>query len=1113
MALGCARFCGLVIGSDRLRSWRLISLVVVLGLIGSVFAPLPAYAQTPDEDACLDRADGKNPIYDKDPNDPIIYGTPKSDHICGSSGRDIIIGGLLDDDIYGGGGNDLIIGGHGTDRLVGQSGNDWLRGGDNEDINIGGPGNDTVSFADVTPVGGDEPRGVRVNLQTGTADIGNWDIPDYGFRDTLNGVEDVVGSAFNDKVITPAGSQETTVYGGPGDDELRGTGGNDHLHGEQGLDTCYNEVDPATCESPGPQVTRTGAAVYGATHGADRGIVVLGTDGPDNFLFAKPGSQQVRVTGGALESDGAHCTGPGPVNCMLDANDDARYVVVWGGDGTDAVTFADAFQLGPGELKESGINAGTVDVNGGDARDVLKGALEDEVLFSGESGDDVLTGGPGADALISEGTGADTVHAGAGDDQIVTDNACAGHHFWGEGDRDIIGFARQSSLPNEPDLPNESIKVGVDAQLGGGGTSGQARAIRADGSVLGNCVSSTLYSGSEVLEGTEQHDVLRGGSGDDTIWGRDSSDDVSGGGGADHVYGHRGDDNVIGGNGSDWLYGGPDSDSLDARETPDAGDETIDCGPGRDQPVKRGPGDRHTTRCEHPTQASATVSGTLNGGPGYGTVSGDVLTSTGEAARGYVTVTFDRYVNGTWTKERTAQRTLVNGHYEVKDMRLPAGLWSARAVFADGQNDYDGSSFTAPNFEIKDGYQIVARHSGKCLDVYNSGTANSQAIHQRGCLNPMQAPNQVFSLVPKNGAFQIVARHSGKCVDVVSGSYNPGAGLQQYDCAPAGQGNQLWQREQIAAGSPYYRLRAVHSSQCMDVQGGATADGTRAIQGPCTDGRLSQNWELRPVRSSPIPRNVPPGGFNTVTHAAVERTVHGQPGYVTVTGDVSVTNAPGENANGAYLHVYFSKWENGQWVYKEAALPTVANGTFRVDDWRLSPGKWRVMVAIPAQGPYNQSQSADYEFEIKSGYEIVARHSDKCMTLVPNSTVSGGTIDQQACTSTPIDSDQVFTLMPMGGGYYQIKINTTGDCLDVSWASPDDGARLQQWECAPAGQDNQLWKAVPLANGEPYVTLQVKHTGKCADVAYGSSDEGMFIQQWTCTASYTHQHWTLQAVD
>jgi endoglucanase len=59
--------------------------------------------------------------------------------------------------------------------------------------------------------------------------------------------------------------------------------------------------------------------------------------------------------------------------------------------------------------------------------------------------------------------------------------------------------------------------------------------------------------------------------------------------------------------------------------------------------------------------------------------------------------------------------------------------------------------------------------------------------------------NQVFELreLPgSDGYVQIVAEHSGKCLDVAGQSRDEGAPIQQFECrdavAEAGYGNQSW---------------------------------------------------------------------------------------------------------------------------------------------------------------------------------------------------------------------------------------------------------------------------------------------------------------------------------
>lgn len=815
----------------------LVSLVLALALLAGALSATPADSQG---DGCPEGFVKKTGT--------VIWGTPASDRICGDEGANIIIGGLLDDEIYGGGGNDILIGGHGTDSLFGQSGDDLLRGGDNSDVNAGGPGVDTASFADVTPLG--DSKGIYVNVPAGSAEIGDWTFDGQinGFKDPLNEIENVIGSAFDDEINAPA-SGAVTLWGGAGEDVLRGTSSNDALAGEQGVDQCSASSELALTACAGPQTKRAGAAVYGELRKRDRGIVIFGSGGNDSISVTR-NAEQVQVSAsGAPATDGANCTGSGPVNCTLRADDATRYIVVWGDEGNDTIGFGSSFELGPYENR-GGINGGTVDAHGSNGSDSLTGGPEDELLFSGETGNDTLVGAGGADALVSEGSGADQVYAGLGDDQIVADNACAGHHLRPDGGYDVVGFARQRNVAGP-------VLAGVHAQLADTGGTQQAWAIRPDNSIAetapGQCAKSTIYPNGEVLEGTEQHDVLIGNATDNVLWGRDAGDNVSGRGGADYVFGHGGEDFVTGDNGADWLYGGDGPDHLDAIDQPELKDHEINCGGGpndgdfyakRDKSV-----DPRPISCEDPTQSFLTLDRVLNGQPGYVSVSGHVLDGVGNPVEGgYVNVNFQRNVNGTWVTESSAHPVLVNGHYDVDDWTVGVGEWRVRAVFPIGQNSYVESKSEYSYFTMRSGYRFIARHSNKCMSLSANEVANGTAILQWDCSpSPNPADGQVFTRVPMgNGEYQLKINSTGKCVDVAWASTANGAYLQQYDCLGPNQANQLWRVIPIAGQPPYVAFQAKHSNLCADVLGQGTGNGVRVGQWECWWGG-NQQWTMEAV--------------------------------------------------------------------------------------------------------------------------------------------------------------------------------------------------------------------------------------------------------------------------
>ncbi|MFY0528763.1 RICIN domain-containing protein [Archangium gephyra] len=117
---------------------------------------------------------------------------------------------------------------------------------------------------------------------------------------------------------------------------------------------------------------------------------------------------------------------------------------------------------------------------------------------------------------------------------------------------------------------------------------------------------------------------------------------------------------------------------------------------------------------------------------------------------------------------------------------------------------------------------LVAKHSGKCLDVRGGVTAlaNGDRIDQWSCTG--QA-NQDWTLKDVgSGQYQLIARHSGKCLETINGGTANLTGLQQWDCN--GLPRQLWSMQPIGAAGEY-RFVHVPSGRCLDVTGGPTATG------------------------------------------------------------------------------------------------------------------------------------------------------------------------------------------------------------------------------------------------------------------------------------------------
>ncbi|MFF1475517.1 RICIN domain-containing protein [Streptomyces mirabilis] len=95
-------------------------------------------------------------------------------------------------------------------------------------------------------------------------------------------------------------------------------------------------------------------------------------------------------------------------------------------------------------------------------------------------------------------------------------------------------------------------------------------------------------------------------------------------------------------------------------------------------------------------------------------------------------------------------------------------------------------------------YTIVNELSGKCLDVSGASTVDGAAVDQYTCNGQT---NQMFTLSPVTALgnshdYQLVAVHSGKCVDVSNVSTQPRALIHQWSCDAAStlgtKKNQIW---------------------------------------------------------------------------------------------------------------------------------------------------------------------------------------------------------------------------------------------------------------------------------------------------------------------------------
>jgi hypothetical protein len=275
-----------------------------------------------------------------------------------------------------------------------------------------------------------------------------------------------------------------------------------------------------------------------------------------------------------------------------------------------------------------------------------------------------------------------------------------------------------------------------------------------------------------------------------------------------------------------------------------------------------------------------------------------------------------------------------------------------------------------PSFQTP--VSLMAKNSGKCLDVANAATQNGTPLQQVTCNGNAQ---QRFWLSPAAGGSYAIIGFAGKVLDVAGQSTANGAPILQWDYW--GGSNQQWYL--APAGNNLYKIQSRLSGKTLGVSGGpnATADGVAIEQNDYLAGS-NQQWQ---IVTNPDP--APAGVFN-----------------------------------------------------------------------------------------------------------IVAKHSGKCLDVYNADIQDGTRIQQWDCNGNP---QQRFWITPVSPGIYKI-VAFNGKTLDVTNLSLANGAPIQQWEYLNGA--NQQWILAAVGGGE--YKIQSLRSWKVLDVTGGpgATGNGVLLQQW-----------------
>jgi len=357
-------------------------------------------------------------------------------------------GGTID----GGAGNDNLRNEHTSLRLLGGAGDDTLAPGYRRERVRGGPGTDTLTYADRILEG--------VRLEIGATDPKRTE-------DIVDGVEIIIGSPKNDRLVGGPTNKSERFDGGMGDDLILGGKGADELtysvDYSSGRDTFFGGDQRDTLINPdinGVRVSLDGRRNDGpfSRHNVHPDVeIVRGTRGADT-LVGGPGMNYLYGLGGDDTLDG----GPGSDVLDGDGRTDSELAVVTEPPAIDTATYATRttkVQARPRPARSGPVTE----------RDLLVGI---ERVVGGSAGDTILgfpqaVGGPGDDllfattlgSLLDGGAGADQVRGGPGPDRLAG----------GGGDDDLSGAGGDDELSGQSGADKLDGGLGADRLLGGYG--------------------------------------------------------------------------------------------------------------------------------------------------------------------------------------------------------------------------------------------------------------------------------------------------------------------------------------------------------------------------------------------------------------------------------------------------------------------------------------------------------------------------------------------------------------------------------------------------------------------------------------------------------------------
>ncbi len=441
-----------------------------------------------------------------------------------------------------------VYGGSVADALTGDAGDNLLRGNAGNDTLTGGLGVDSADYSNA-------PSAVTVNLSSGTVSGGADD-------DTLSGIENVTGSAYND--ILTSDAADNTLSGGLGDDTY-------HFGDNAGTDTVVDAAGDDTIDFTPASVGVTFNLAQRSVSGPQSSVSysgsaiehLIGGGGDDSFEFSGSAVHPGDINGGLGDDTLDHSGYASAVTVDLQARSAtgltsfASVENLVGSGNTDtlqAATLGSSFVV-------TAADAGTADgLDFTSYETLLGGAGVDSLSFNGHaSGRDIQLTGLGAtdgfngtESSLSDGFYNINTLTGSAHSDSLTGLSAGTWQINGALNTytsgNVLTFSAIEDLLGGSGADTFNFVNGATLESGSGTLDGQGGTDLLSYATYTTAVTVNLNTGTATgTDGISNIENVTGGSAGDTLTSDAADNTFTGGAGNDtyHFLDGWGDDTVV----------------------------------------------------------------------------------------------------------------------------------------------------------------------------------------------------------------------------------------------------------------------------------------------------------------------------------------------------------------------------------------------------------------------------------------------------------------------------------------------------------------------------------------------------------------------------------------